>query len=96
MAKFNDTQYTLENFAEFVKKFTSLDPVGAINVTSADFEGPLPNAPTQDADYLLWTAWIFLISYCCYAITRSTIWQRMVETLRNNWQEAEAQHEHGD
>lgn len=94
VAKFNDSHYTLENFTTFIKKYTNLEPNRSATVTSADFEGPLPSTASDDTDYMLWISWIFFICSCCYGFLKSSLCHRMVEILRNNWQEAEAQHEH--
>lgn len=94
ITKYNETMYTLDKFSKFVIKYTGLDPVGAVNVTSADFEGPLPSEPLHETDYILWVSWLFIIFCCVLGFTKSPLWHYILESVRNNWLEAEAQHEH--
>lgn len=94
ITKYNETFYTLDKFSKFVIKYTGLTPVGAVNVTSADFEGPLPSEPAQETDYLLWTSWLFIVFCCVLAFAKSPLCHYIKESVRNNWLEAEAQHEH--
>ncbi|GAB6028292.1 hypothetical protein CHUAL_002470 [Chamberlinius hualienensis] len=96
VSKFSDSQYTLERFVEFITKHTGLNPAESANVTSADFEGPLPNTPTTEADLLLWLAWIFITACATVSITKTSFFNRIVEALWTNWNEAEAQHQHED
>ena len=72
-----------------------------MNVTSKDFEGPLPSVAQRERDWLLVLAWIFLILTLTHYITKSIIWWRFVEFVRTTWREAELQvqphqHEHMD
>jgi len=96
VAKFNETTYSLEHFVEFLDKYTNSQPEGALNVTSADFYGPLPSETVNEPDYVLWLAWIFIIICTSLAFVKSSFCNRIVEIIRNNWNEAEAQHEHID
>lgn len=96
VAKFNESQYVLDKYVKFVEKYTGLAPEGLVNVTSVDFEGPLPSEPTREMDYMLWLAWFFILSCCGFGFSKSTLCSRITESIRNNWREAEAQHEHAD
>uniref|UniRef100_T1JD07 Thioredoxin domain-containing protein n=1 Tax=Strigamia maritima TaxID=126957 RepID=T1JD07_STRMM len=94
IAKFNETVYSLDNFVQFVGKYTSSQTDGIINVTSADFFGPLPSTPSNETDYVLIIVWTFIFACATFGFVKSTFCCRIVEVIRNNWREAEAQHEH--
>jgi len=95
IAKFNDSQFTLNKFAEFVEHYTDLTHEERMNVTTRDFEGPLPSVPVRESDWLLLVAWVFLILTCTHYITKSVIWWRFVELVRTTWN-LFVEHEHID
>jgi len=96
VAKFNDTNYTLEWFAKFVSHLTNLQPNGSLYVTSADFMGPVSSTPSNELDYCLVLSWIFIIACMLYFVSRSRWWQQFVELVQNTWLESNAEHEHID
>lgn len=96
VAKFNGTQYTVDKFTRFLNQYTGLEPIGPVNVTEEDYLGPLPSTPSDEIDFHLWLAWLFILTCCMYAFWRSSVCQQMIESIRNDWREAEAQHEHAE
>ncbi|XP_026473909.1 thioredoxin domain-containing protein 15 [Ctenocephalides felis] len=94
IAKFNNTLYNLEMFIQFVTKYTKIKPVDKYMLTTADFFGPLSSIPDKRADYFLIISWIFLIICAGYYFSKSSWWKSIVEAIKNNWRESEAQHEH--
>ncbi|KAL1465759.1 hypothetical protein WDU94_005302 [Cyamophila willieti] len=98
-AKFNSTEYTLEQFARFITKFTNWKPEKKMFVTSADFGGPVPSVPLKEADKWLFIAWLVVIICSLYGFTKTRYWYWFVESAKNTWREAEAaevNHEHND
>ena len=61
MAKFNESEYTLELFSKFVTKHTGIPAAEKSTVTSADFSGPVTSVPAKDIDVFLIITWIFII-----------------------------------
>lgn len=57
---------------------------------------PVPTEPEPTTDYYLYLSWSFLLAVCMGQFGKSVYCKRIVEVLRNNWQEAEIQHEHQD
>lgn len=98
-AKFNISEYTLEQFARFITKFTGWKPEKKMFVTSADFGGPVPSVPIKEADKWLFVAWLVVIICSLYGFTKTRYWRWLVESVQNTWREAEAadvSHEHAD
>ena len=58
--------------------------------------GPLPTEVVPETDIMLYLSWIFVIVCALGYFGKSPFCQRIVEAIRNNWQEAEIQHEHID
>ncbi|XP_054719619.1 thioredoxin domain-containing protein 15-like [Uloborus diversus] len=97
VGRFNETTLNLEQFVKFIHKFTGLQHNGTLNVTSADMSGPVPSSIVKKTDYVLILAWAFTICCLCFGFLKSSICHRIVEFLKNTWQEAAAaQHEHED
>lgn len=98
VAKYNESEYTLDQFSRFVTKYTGIKPEEKSYVTSADFSGPVSSVPSRETDFFLGLSWAFIISCAIYYFTKSKWWKWIVETIQNNWHEAEAQahHEHAD
>lgn len=97
-AKFNESDYTLEQFSRFVTKNTGVHAEEKSFVTSADFSGPVSSVPSKDTDVFLAISWGFIIVCAIYCFTKSQWWLWIVETVQSNWRESEAQaqHEHAD
>lgn len=94
VAKYNESHSSLEKFANFVNELTGIIPEGALNVTSADMTGPVPAALQEKTDYILILSWVFTIACLCIWFLKSSFCHRIVESIKNTWREAEAQHEH--
>ncbi|KAJ1522338.1 hypothetical protein ONE63_002632 [Megalurothrips usitatus] len=94
--KFNETDYNLERFSSFITKFTTIQPVEKISVTSADFNGPVPSVVVKEPDYFLWLSWYFLAMSAIVFFTKSSLYRKIVEVVKVTWRESEAQHDHMD
>ncbi|KAF5290594.1 hypothetical protein FQR65_LT11546 [Abscondita terminalis] len=98
VAKFNESEYTLELFSKFITKHTGISPEEKSYVTSADFSGPVSSIPTKEDDMLLLLSWVFILVCVAYYFSKSKYWSWIVEMVQNTWRESEAQaqHEHAD
>nr|CAI5854508.1 unnamed protein product [Callosobruchus analis] len=98
VAKFNQSEYTLEKYSEFITKHTCIPSVEKSIVTSADFAGPVISQPSKDSDLFLILSWVFIVLCTSYYFAKSKWWKWIVETVQRNWRESEAQlqHEHID
>ena len=96
ISKFNHSNYLLENFSEFINTFTGLEPVLPIELKDEDMEGPMPTKAVPEPDYYLYLAWIFTIVCALGYFGKSSYCEWIIESVRNNWREAEIQHEHID
>lgn len=98
IAKFNDSEYTLEMFSKFVSKYTGLTAMEKSIVTSADFAGPVVSSPSKDSDVFLIISWLFIIICSGYYFTKSKWWIWIIEAIQSNWRESEAHanHDHID
>lgn len=94
VAKFNDSEYTLELFSKFLAKYTGIAAAEMSFVTSADFAGPVSSVPAKDSDVFLWLSWAFIVVCGVYYFMKSKWWRWIVETVQRNWRESEAQAEH--
>ncbi|XP_046386138.1 thioredoxin domain-containing protein 15 [Ischnura elegans] len=94
IAKFNGLEYTLPAMTSFVSKYTGMEPEGLVNVTSADFSGPIPFTPSEQHDYWLMLSYVFIAICSIYGFTKSDLFALMIETIKSNWRDAEAQREH--
>lgn len=95
-AKFNDSDPTINGFVSFVTKMTGLNPEKEPALTEKDYNEPLSLQPDQQFDFILLFSWLFVITCSCYLFSKSVLYKRMAESIRNTWREAEAQHEHLD
>lgn len=98
IAKFNDSEYTLEMFSKFISKYTGLTAMEKSIVTSADFAGPVVSSPSKDSDIFLIISWLFIIICSGYYFTKSKWWTWIIEAIQSNWRESEAHanHDHID
>ena len=71
-----------------------IEPIGDIIVKETDYEGPIPTISIPETDYYLYISWIFVVLCTLGYFTKSPFCQNIIETIRNNWREAEIQHEH--
>lgn len=77
--------------------FPGLEPTGLLNVTSADFAGPISSVAERETDHWLILSWVFVAACGLYFLVQSAFWRSLVESMKNVWREAdEAHHEHGD
>ncbi len=98
VAKYNQSEFRLENFAKHLTMFTSLEARAGLpmNLTEADMEGPVPTKEVPVTDHYLYLAYIFTLLVALRHFTKSSYFMRFVESIRNTWREAEIQHEHQD
>lgn len=73
-----------------------LPPEFDTTVTSADFIGPISSFPVKQTDFCLVISWAFIILCAIHFFYYSSWCQLLVESVRNAWREAEAQHHHND
>lgn len=98
-ARFNDSDFNLKTFSRFITKYTGLEPKGLLNVTSADFAGPVSSVVERETDHWLILSWVFVAMCALYFLVQSAMWRGLVETMKNIWREADeaqAEHEHAD
>lgn len=95
IAKFNNTEPTKESLFAFIKHVSGLEPDSSINITELDWSGPVPTVPEPITDYVLALSSLFLFFAIFYVTIKSTIFKKLVESVRNTWREAEA-HQHMD
>lgn len=96
IVKFNDSSATVNNFANFVTKHTGIKAVSnSAYVTSEDFQGPLSSKVEKEPDPYLYLAWAFIAVCGGYYFTKSKLYTQIIEMIKRNWQESEAQHEGG-
>lgn len=94
--KFNYTSSTITNFIRFITKHTDIETnlTSGAYVTSDDFLGPLSNRVEKEFDMWLYVSWMFIIVCACYYFTKSKLFTQIIEVIKRNWRESEAQHEH--
>ncbi|XP_071954513.1 thioredoxin domain-containing protein 15-like [Antedon mediterranea] len=63
--RFNYTR-TFENFRDFIKNYTGIQPDSSVDVLPEDYDGPLPSIPTKEPDYILWFSIAFLSLFTIY------------------------------
>lgn len=85
--RFNHTERHFETLVQFIKNTTGLEANSSVTVTEEDFVGPLPSTPTEETDYLLWFAWIFLVVCGGHLFVQSQPGQRAIERVKILWQE---------
>jgi len=97
MYKYNYTQYSLDKFAEFVTILTGIQPVNVtLEPREEDYLGPVPTTAVVGRNYYLILAIVFSLLCGLVQFSKSPVCERMVDTIRNAWREAEIQHEHED
>ena len=84
------------HFVGFVMRqlilFAGLEPNTTVNITDADYIGPISSVPTDDPDIFLWIAWMFVILYSSFMFIKSNKGQQWITKIRILWQE----HQHID
>ncbi|BES87957.1 thioredoxin domain containing 15 [Nesidiocoris tenuis] len=96
VAKFNDSEYTLKEFARFIMRFTGIKPAEKMFVRSEDFGGPVPSKLVKETDYVLGLAWLIVLAALAVGVSKSSGWRTLVEDVQNTWREAQAHHEHAE
>lgn len=94
--KFNQTNFELANFADFVTFFTGIEPIGDLQLREEDFKGPMPTELVPETDIYLHISWVFVVICMLGYFSKSSFCQNVIEAIRHNWREAEIQHEHND
>jgi len=95
--KYNYTEYSLEKYAEFVTILTGIKPVNKTQqLLPQDYIGPVPTEAVVGRNYYLLLAYVFSLLCGLVQFSKSPLCERMIDTVRNAWQEAEIQHEHAD
>jgi len=93
VARFNHTERTFESIVEFVSNITGVEVNGTMHdVREEDYLGPLSSEPTQETDYLLILAWLFVMAFFSVMLYRSTTGQKIVQLLASFGQEHHHQH----
>ena len=97
VSRYNRSEVTVEGLVEYLRRVTSLEPVGEVAVTEADRLGPLPStAVSGQFNYTLLSAWVFILTVAAYYFARSELFRRAKEQVLHMWNEAQFQHEHVD
>ena len=94
--KFNQSDFELDSFTNFVTTFTGIEPVGELIVQEGDHDGPMPTKVVPVSDIYLHISWIFVLICALGVLGKSPFCRGIIEAIRNNWREAEIQHEHND
>ncbi|KAL0994807.1 hypothetical protein UPYG_G00127400 [Umbra pygmaea] len=71
MARFNQTDRTLETLTSFIANQTGFEVNPDQNVTEEDLSGPLPSIPVKSIDWLLVFSILFISGFTTYAILRT-------------------------
>lgn len=87
MARFNQTDRTLETLTSFISNQTGFEAGADRNVTEEDRLGPLPSVPVKGIDWLLVFSVLFITGFTIYAILRT-------DSIR--WLIPGQEHEHQD
>ncbi|KAK7491239.1 hypothetical protein BaRGS_00017510 [Batillaria attramentaria] len=85
--RFNHTERHFDTLVQFIKNTTGLEPNATVTITEEDFHGPLSSTPTEETDYLLWLAWIFLVVCGGHLFVQSRPGQCAIERVKVLWQE---------
>ena len=96
MYKFNGSNYDLKSFTHFVSQFTGMEPVEPVEIMDDDREGPVPTKVKVVYDVYLYLAWGFTILVAVVGFVKSSLCDKIYETILNTWREAEIQRQHQD
>jgi len=94
--KYNYTEYSLASFTQFVSLLTGLEPQNVTEPSNEDWEGPVPSVAVKPYNYYLLLAFLFTLLCGLREFSKSPLARQLLDTVRNNWREAEIQHEHTD
>jgi len=98
-AKYNESDYNLTRFAKFLWKSSGQTAIVNMGVYVRDYLGPVPamnNGNNTETDIFLVISWCFVCFCGVYYFMRSKWWVWIVECVKNNWRDSEAQHRHVD
>ncbi|KPP79105.1 hypothetical protein Z043_101348 [Scleropages formosus] len=87
MARFNQSERTLETLTSFITNQTGLEVIPGQSVTEEDYLGPLPSVPVKSIDWLLVFSVLFISGFTIYAVLRT-------DSIR--WLIPGQEHEHQD
>ncbi|MFT7796480.1 hypothetical protein Z043-101348, partial [Arapaima gigas] len=87
MARFNQSERTLETLTSFITNQTGLEVITGQTVKEEDYQGPLPSIPMKSIDWLLVFSVLFITGFTVYAILRT-------DSIR--WLIPGQEHEHQD
>ncbi|KAK7112177.1 thioredoxin domain-containing protein 15-like isoform X2 [Littorina saxatilis] len=90
--RFNHTERHFQTLLQFITNTTGLEANGSVELSPEDYDGPLSSTPTEETDYLLWFAWLFIIACSGYIFIYSQAGQRAIERVNVLWQEHQHQH----
>lgn len=79
------------NLNTFVTRHTGLKPA---EVPKHGNPSPLPLKVEKHTDYVLILAWLFILSCAGFYFSKSQSFKQIVEMIKRNWRESEAQLEH--
>lgn len=96
VSRYNGSEVTVEGLAAYIKRLTSLEPVGEVVTSEEDLLGPLPSVAVSSVNLTLICAWLFVLLVAAYYFARSELFRRAKEHVYNMWNEAQFQHEHVD
>lgn len=85
-------KYRAQEFLHsFITRHTGIKPA---EVTKHSNPSPLPLTVQHQTDYVLILAWWFIISCAGFYFSKSELFRQIVEMIKRNWRESEAQLEH--
>ncbi|KAL8593224.1 hypothetical protein ACOMHN_009879 [Nucella lapillus] len=90
--RFNHTERHFDTLLQFITNTTGLEANSSVELSSEDYEGPLSSSPTEESDYLLWFAWVFIVVCSGHIFISSEIGQTAIERVMVLWQEHQHQH----
>lgn len=96
VSRYNRSEVTVDGLVAYIRRLTSLDPIGEVVTVEEDLLGPLPSVAVTSVNFTLISAWIFVLVVSAYYFARSELFRRAKEHVYNMWNEAQFQHEHVD
>ena len=70
---------------------SGLQPDANFTLSMSDWDGPLSSSPVRGRDWLLWLAWIFVLSCSTVGLVKSHFGQGLINKLGVLWQEHQHQ-----
>ncbi|XP_074647873.1 thioredoxin domain-containing protein 15-like [Tubulanus polymorphus] len=91
VSRFNGTERSLATLISYVANVTGFN-ASEVNITEADYIGPLSSVPTEDTNYLLILSWAFVIAFSSIMIAKSNSGMQLWHKVQLLWQEHQHQH----